>query len=274
MGEAFYPTNDGKFGNIQKLSDVELHDIIRRREHLLKRKAFLNSLPDKGAKAKGKLEILNQERERRNLLKAQKTHKCTEQVGDSEELAETIQHLRIGDLGDEGHVQGTKHQFEIVEQRAQENMKAGMRQTFKPNSNIHAEHVKDLPEEIRNLQPHPPDPARRSHVSGTTQDVKLAESAAVPPNYRYLSAQPISLQESLDLQKQQKLKYQELHAELTAERLAQSLGIKMDSYTPEGVDMSYRQKLDENIDSDDDVDNENTVPGLTMGDSDSEPDET
>ena len=41
MTDGFYPTNDGKVGNIQKLSDIHLNDIIKRQENLLKKRYII-----------------------------------------------------------------------------------------------------------------------------------------------------------------------------------------------------------------------------------------
>lgn len=38
MAQAFYPTNDGHIGNPEKLSDIQLKDLIKRQENLVKKK--------------------------------------------------------------------------------------------------------------------------------------------------------------------------------------------------------------------------------------------
>lgn len=38
MAQAFYPTNDGHIGNLEKLSDIMLEDVIKRQENLMKKK--------------------------------------------------------------------------------------------------------------------------------------------------------------------------------------------------------------------------------------------
>ena len=44
---------------------------------------------------------------------------------------------------------------------------------------------------------------------------------------------------------------QELQARHAAQRLAERLNVKLDKYNPEGVDMSYRESEQVDIDSDD-----------------------
>ncbi|XP_075388457.1 protein GRINL1A [Tenrec ecaudatus] len=69
----------------------------------------------------------------------------------------------------------------------------------------------------------------------------------------HLPAQLLSLEDSLALQKQQKQSYEEMQAKLAAQKLAEKLNIKMQSYDPEGKTMgSYREARDEDGPSSDD----------------------
>lgn len=62
----------------------------------------------------------------------------------------------------------------------------------------------------------------------------------------HLPAQLLSIEESLALQKEQKQNYEEMQAKLAAQKLAEKLNIKMQSYNPEGESSGrYREVRDE-----------------------------
>lgn len=62
----------------------------------------------------------------------------------------------------------------------------------------------------------------------------------------HMPAQLLSIEESLALQKQQKQSYEEMQAKLAAQKLAERLNIKMQSYNPEGTTSGkYREVTDE-----------------------------
>ncbi|XP_059036604.1 protein GRINL1A [Mustela lutreola] len=65
----------------------------------------------------------------------------------------------------------------------------------------------------------------------------------------HMPAQLLSIEESLALQKQQKQTYEEMQAKLAAQKLAERLNIKMQSYNPEGeASRKYREVRDEDDD--------------------------
>ncbi|XP_022367718.1 protein GRINL1A isoform X3 [Enhydra lutris kenyoni] len=65
----------------------------------------------------------------------------------------------------------------------------------------------------------------------------------------HMPAQLLSIEESLLLQKQQKQTYEEMQAKLAAQKLAERLNIKMQSYNPEGeASRKYREVRDEDDD--------------------------
>ncbi|XP_036296674.1 protein GRINL1A isoform X1 [Pipistrellus kuhlii] len=65
----------------------------------------------------------------------------------------------------------------------------------------------------------------------------------------HLPAQLLSIEESLALQQQQKQSYEEMQAKLAAQKLAERLNIKMQSYNPEGEpSRKYREVRDEDDD--------------------------
>nr|KAF6501989.1 hypothetical protein HJG59_014552 [Molossus molossus] len=62
----------------------------------------------------------------------------------------------------------------------------------------------------------------------------------------HMPAQLLSMEESLALQEQQKQSYEEMQARLAAQKLAEKLNIKMQSYNPEGdTSRKYREVRDE-----------------------------
>ncbi|KAM7323526.1 hypothetical protein ACRRTK_017632 [Alexandromys fortis] len=62
----------------------------------------------------------------------------------------------------------------------------------------------------------------------------------------HLPAQLLSIEESLALQKEHKQNYEEMQAKLAAQKLAERLNIKMQSYNPEGESSRrYREVRDE-----------------------------
>ncbi|KAM6201055.1 protein GRINL1A [Rhynchocyon petersi] len=62
----------------------------------------------------------------------------------------------------------------------------------------------------------------------------------------HMPTQLLSIEESLTLQKQQKQHYEEMQAKLAAQKLAEKLNIKMQSYNPEGKTLGkYREVRDE-----------------------------
>ncbi|XP_060082736.1 DNA-directed RNA polymerase II subunit GRINL1A-like [Ylistrum balloti] len=104
----------------------------------------------------------------------------------------------------------------------------------KPNNFLKKSKVSDLPREYKFKSR---DEDHVLPVCAVTRAVE--ESAATPPIYKHKESKLISLDESLYLQKTQKVKQEELQARNAAEKLSQRLGITMERYNPEGVDMSY-----------------------------------
>ncbi|XP_068954248.1 protein GRINL1A [Petaurus breviceps papuanus] len=71
-------------------------------------------------------------------------------------------------------------------------------------------------------------------------------TAARLPPLHHLPTQLLSMEESLVIQKQQKQNYEEIQAKLAAQKLAERLNIKMQSYNPEGdASLKYREVRDE-----------------------------
>ncbi|XP_006894592.1 PREDICTED: DNA-directed RNA polymerase II subunit GRINL1A-like [Elephantulus edwardii] len=69
----------------------------------------------------------------------------------------------------------------------------------------------------------------------------------------HMPTQLLSIEESLTLQKQQKQQYEEIQAKHAAQKLAEKLNIKMQSYNPEGKTLGkYREVTDEDDQCSDD----------------------
>lgn len=287
MAKPFYPTNDGHVGNLEKLSTLQLHDLVKRQKDLMKKRAFLNKLPDKGQKIREHLEILLKElskREEPNTESKVKSnseeieHHLKPNINGLQSKGQTVENndslsvspqmnnpltekmdwenalnrLTLNDnelRGVEGNSGKFKHQYELAMERAEENVKSSNKKPFHLNRTLKIEKVKDLPEDIQKTK------GQRNTESHKNRQIHhdTELSAAMPPSYKYTAAKPIALQESLQLQRKQKQVQEELNAQLAAEKLASRLHIKLEKYNPEGVDMSYRGNPE--IDSDDEDDN-------------------
>ncbi|XP_074090684.1 protein GRINL1A [Macrotis lagotis] len=71
-------------------------------------------------------------------------------------------------------------------------------------------------------------------------------TAARLPPLHHMPTLLLSMEESLAIQKQQKQNYEEIQAKLAAQKLAERLNIKMQSYNPEGdMPIRYREVRDE-----------------------------
>ncbi|OWF37775.1 DNA-directed RNA polymerase II subunit GRINL1A-like isoform X1 [Mizuhopecten yessoensis] len=117
----------------------------------------------------------------------------------------------------------------------------------KPNSGLKNTDISNMPREYK-FRSRDQNYAPPVHVTPRA----VEESAATPPLYKHKESKLIPLNESLSLQKTQKVKQEELQARHAAEKLTQRLGVTMEQYNPEGVDMSYRNQEQE-VDSDDDL---------------------
>ncbi|XP_006141846.1 myocardial zonula adherens protein isoform X2 [Tupaia chinensis] len=83
---------------------------------------------------------------------------------------------------------------------------------------------------------------RRRRDKQHLDDITAARLLPLP----HLPTQLLSIEESLALQKQQKQNYEEMQAKLAAQKLAEKLNIKMQSYNPEGESSrKYREVRDE-----------------------------
>lgn len=183
-------------------------------------------------------------------------------------LEHSFQTLTVADEADEeGNITGNKpvHQYQLAEERARHNAEV-LKEPLKLNSFLRVSTVQELPPKFV-----PPKPIH--HHNGTKMETDsisehsptavhhrvIEDTAATPPTYKYEKTKQISLEESLSLQNSQKVRQDELQAELAVERLAERLHIKLEPYNPEGVDMSYRVSHGSGqaniIDSDDDDDN-------------------
>lgn len=160
--------------------------------------------------------------------------------------------------------------YEIVMRSNAENK--GRRPLFKPNSTLKVSSVKDLPEQFK---PKAKVEDEETAVPGSqfvkTSDQRGAgaekigsqlttheESAVRPHVYHFASAKLISVEDSIELQRQQRQHLEKVQAEHAAERLAERLHIKMDDEnTIPFMDMNYRTSGD--VDSDDDPDPDDSV---------------
>lgn len=202
-------------------------------------------------------------------------------------LEKELQKLSVKDADNEvkGHGRNDietsekhKHYFEVALERAEQNLQSGFKQPVKLNRALKVENIQDLPEDIKKMKDllRLPNTVKHHSKMECNQPKVNEESAVVPPNYKYSEVKMIDINESLQLQIQQKQIQEELNAQLAAEKLAERLHIKMEEYNPEGTDMSYRvtkgNGYTDDIDSDDDIDEdvENASYSKTLVPSDTE----
>lgn len=326
MSKGLYPTNDGHIGNIKKLTTLEVMNLIKRHENLIKKKSLLTTLPDKGARNKLFLWKLQEELSLRssesirkpdcqidakmeettsngglkniqdeikqpseNVKSSLDTNMTLHEDGnlmidpqhtlsegldchktcsnDTCELAETLKNLSVTD----GDVKGGKHKhfFEIAVERSKANILTRSKEPLKLNRTLKVESVKELPEEIQQIKSRMPAKicCKQPHKSVANPP---QESAAAPPHYKFQQSQFIDLQESLHLQQLQKQRMEELQAEMASQKLSERLHIKIETYNPEGINMSYRSSVNSaiDIDSDDDFDEDDNALQNTSSDSD------
>ncbi|KAK3608172.1 hypothetical protein CHS0354_034129 [Potamilus streckersoni] len=189
-----------------------------------------------------------------------------------DDLEQNFENLSMKDKSSE-HPKDVVHLYDIAEERAKQNALKQKKEHFKPNSTLKISKIEDLPPKFRHPQLH--NSAKGNLCDQTVETNKAdsgnecrdgsssrqghhlesslegGDSSVSPPKYIFNKVKMISLQESVQLQKEHKAKQEELQAKIAAERLAQRLNITLETYNPEGVDMSYRIVKAE-IDSDDD----------------------
>ncbi|KAL4228278.1 putative GRINL1B complex locus protein 2 [Mactra antiquata] len=301
MAKAFYPTNEGHVGNLEKLTTVEIAELLKRQENILQKRSFVAKLPDKGEKIKSHITQLQNvlaERDKltctdnRNLKGDQAVGKdkngvhskpqveaaegTTTATDSQSSLEESLKQLSLQGSGDSGsrdtksHV--PKHQYEIALERYEKNILDGMRQPIKLNRDLKIVNINELPDDILKNKP-----AKVESNDCMVERVKVPEeSAVIPPQYKHCKAQTLDLQESLMLQQTQKQVQERLNAEIAAQKLSERFEIKTEDYNPEGVDMSYRvtgsgrYMEDENSDDDSDGDNDDNNYPLMRIPSDTE----
>lgn len=123
-----------------------------------------------------------------------------------------------------------------------------MNTKFKPNSSLKnriSDSVSSDGESLNNV----------SNLASSTdvadnQTSRNRDLALEGPVYKYNKTKLISLEDSIHLQRNQKKISEEIQARHAAERLAERLNFKMETYNSEGTDMLYRENITE-IDSDD-----------------------
>lgn len=166
-----------------------------------------------------------------------------------EDIGETLEKMEISSADTDKHETSSaeEHILTVIE-RTHRNRK---RDTLKLNRYLKISNIQDLPPELRN-------PSNKNVLAETeTKQTRMKvdslweESAVCPPKYKYSAAQEMSIQESMKLQAEQTRHREESQAIYAAEKLAEKLNIKLETFNPEGRDIVYREP--EVIDSDDDL---------------------
>jgi len=259
----------------------ELKELLERQEKLLSRRAFLQTLADKGVKC-GKfaeeLRILISEKVKQsnredhiqrlhlkdkdpdvysaladvNPSEDEKEHPSSSDVqnvnnssNDPTDLASNLQNLTLG--GKPGrHTQfTTDNAYEKVIKKTETNVQN--KERFMPNRSL-----KDESNLAATLRSHPP---LRAPTKSSHRQLVPEESNVRPPDYKFKQTKMISIEESVELINQQKDKAEKLSAENAAKRLASHLVPKMSVYTGAGQ-MSYREPRPTEQEDSDDVDDD------------------
>ncbi|KAM4857346.1 DNA-directed RNA polymerase II subunit GRINL1A-like [Urocitellus parryii] len=140
------------------------------------------------------------------------------------------------------------HYMEVLEMRA----KNPVPPPHKFKTNVLPSHHNDPPSHSQRGESPVSLAERRRRDKQHLDDITAARLLPL----HHLPAQLLSIEDSLALQKQQKQNYEEMQAKLAAQKLAERLNIKMQSYNPEGESSGkYREVRDEDDDqsSDDEL---------------------
>ncbi|KAK7489229.1 hypothetical protein BaRGS_00019481 [Batillaria attramentaria] len=185
-------------------------------------------------------------------------------------LSERLQEMVVSDAQDRERHTGTKqgaahntaggevlfqNSYETVIRSNAEN--SGKRAPFKPNSTLKVATVKDLPQELKEklrvaspqVSVQTKESSEKSCQEGVSDLKPVAashpkvpeESAVHPPPYHFQKVKMISVEDSIELERQQRQELERIQAEHAAERLAERLHIKMDEYNAPSVDMQIAQ---------------------------------
>ncbi|CAH6874899.1 Polr2m [Phodopus roborovskii] len=129
------------------------------------------------------------------------------------------------------------HYMEVLEMRA----KNPVPPPHKFKTNVLLTQQSDSPSHCQRDES-PSSEERRRRARQHLDDITAARLLPL----HHLPAQLLSIEESLALQKEQKQNYEEMQAKLAAQKLAERLNIKMQSYNPEGESSGrYREVRDE-----------------------------
>lgn len=130
------------------------------------------------------------------------------------------------------------HYMEVLEMRA----KHPMPPPHKFKTNVLPTQQSDSPSHCQRGESPASSEEQRRRARQHLDDITAARLLPL----HHLPAQLLTIEESLALQKEQKQNYEEMQAKLAAQKLAERLNIKMQSYNPEGESSGrYREVRDE-----------------------------
>ncbi|XP_055454113.1 protein GRINL1A [Psammomys obesus] len=130
------------------------------------------------------------------------------------------------------------HYMEVLEMRARNPVPP----PHKFKTNVLPTQQSDSPSHCQRGQSPVSSEERRRRARQHLDDITAARLLPL----HHLPAQLLSIEESLALQREQKQNYEEMQAKLAAQKLAERLNIKMQSYNPEGESSGrYREVRDE-----------------------------
>ncbi|XP_033124032.1 DNA-directed RNA polymerase II subunit GRINL1A-like isoform X2 [Anneissia japonica] len=201
--------------DLQKLTNQELADLLRRQEKILKNKSCMSRLPDKGQK----IQLFKQKLE--NILTER------ENVDEAAEMLQKMDLQTSKQLADESKGSLTKEKNISIDATT-------AKSPFKPSQSLRS---KAIPANVERPQVM----SSKGNSPSKSQAHKVSEySNVVSPLGKFEKTKELPLEESHKLLVEQKEKYEDLQAQQAAERLAERMHLTLGDYEPQADD-AYRE---------------------------------
>ncbi|XP_014219504.1 DNA-directed RNA polymerase II subunit GRINL1A [Copidosoma floridanum] len=257
-------SSQGYIDDLGKKTKIELQELLERQNKLLANKSFVSKLPDKGAKIICFKEKLSKELEHRNHVegaakllsrlniasegkaamsklewtgeyseKAEKNGKIVEL--DSDDDNENVLKILAQPTGSGVHKKKVIH---LAQEESLIKPEDLVEIESASNDNIDVGHIKYIVNKVENSEnkkkkePFRPYKTTKSNVHDPEKEIERGKkkhfkwevTAATPPTIVHGAVKPLSIEESLELQKEQTAKLKVIQAKSAAERLVQQLG--------------------------------------------------
>lgn len=282
--------NQGYIDDLGKIQRFELEELLERQNKILNNKAFVSKLPDKGKKIETFRDRLLKELEHRNEIEnavhlLSRLNIATEGKIAMNELEwtgkynETKSTIKVTELDSDDEEDPLKilaqptgsgvHKKKIIYLPPEESLikpeDLAEIESFKTEFTNPADHISYIVNKIENhpedkskkREPFKPYKTTKSDVHDPVKEKQRKQNknweitAATPPLIVHDAAKIIDLKESLQLQKEQSEKLQEIQTKHAAERLAEQLGLYTVGPLPGNVG-TYRQQTEKESSSSED----------------------